>query len=74
MVPVSEITGLTNYVRGGCSPVGMKKLYPTFFHRTVDDISSVVVSAGKIGYQVELDPNELLKLINAAKADIITEV
>jgi len=74
MVPVAEITSLTSYVRGGCSPVGMKKQYPTFFHESVNEIPTVVVSAGKIGYQVELDPAELIKLVRAATADIITEV
>jgi len=74
MVPVAEITALTSYVRGGCSPVGMKKQYPTVFHESVKDISSVVVSAGKIGYQVELKPAKLINLIRASTADIITEV
>lgn len=74
MVAVSEITALTAYVRGGCSPIGMKKQYPTIFHESVNEISSVVVSAGKIGYQVELSPSELIKLTAARTADIIAEV
>lgn len=74
MVPVAELTALTSYVRGGCSPIGMKKQYPTVFHDSVNEISSVVVSAGKIGYQVELEPGTLIKLLGASTADIITEV
>ena len=52
----------------------MKKQYPTIFHESVNEISSVVVSAGKIGYQVELSPSELIKLTAARTADIIAEV
>ena len=74
MVHVSEITALTSYVRGGCSPVGMKKQYPTVFHETALSIQSIVVSAGKIGYQVELDPHRLIGLLGASTADIISEV
>lgn len=74
MVAVSELTALTSYVRGGCSPIGMKKQYPTVFHESVNKISSVVVSAGKIGYQVELEPEMLIKLLGASTADIIAEV
>lgn len=74
MVAVSEITALTSYVRGGCSPVGMKKQYPTIFHESVNTIDFVVVSAGRIGHQVELSPAELIRLIRAGTADIITEV
>jgi len=74
MVPVSEITPLTSYIRGGCSPIGMKKQYTTIFHESIKEIQSVVVSAGKIGYQVELNPDELIRLTRASSADIITEV
>ena len=71
MVAVKELLPLTGYVRGGCSPVGMKKLYPTVFHNSVENLSSVIVSAGKIGYQVEVAPQDLLTLVRAQTADII---
>ena len=73
MVRASEINALTGYVRGGCSPLGMKKLYPTVFHASAATLESIAVSAGKIGYQVELAPAELLRLTNGVCADIVTE-
>lgn len=73
MVHVSEITALTGYVRGGCSPVGMKKLYPTVFHETAAGLDTVIVSAGRIGFQIELAPADLIGLVRGAYADITTE-
>ena len=73
MIRVSEINALTGYVRGGCSPVGMKKTYPTTFHESAASLPTIAVSAGKIGYQVELAPADLIKLTNGRCADIITE-
>lgn len=73
MIHVSEITALTGYVRGGCSPVGMKKQYRTTFHETVNGLERVVVSAGKIGCQVAVAPAELIGLVRANTADIVTE-
>ena len=73
MIHVSEITALTGYVRGGCSPVGMKKQYRTVFHESALTLDTMVVSAGKIGFQVELAPDDLIKLVRGSTADIITE-
>ena len=73
MIHVSELLGLTGYVRGGCSPVGMKKQYPTVIHSTAEELDTIVVSAGKIGFQLELDPRELIKLIRGKFADIVAE-
>jgi len=70
MVHVSEITALTGYVRGGCSPLGMKKQYKTFIHSSCLVLDTMIVSAGKIGYQIELAPEELIKLSRARTADI----
>lgn len=70
MIPVKEINALTGYVRGGCSPVGMRKQYPTVFHETAEIIDTMMVSAGRIGYQVELAPAELAELVGAQLADI----
>ena len=73
MLHVSELTPLTGYVRGGCSPVGMKKAFPTVFDESVLNVPTVMVSAGKIGYQVECAPADLIGLIRAQTASITTE-
>ena len=73
LIAVKELLGLTGYVRGGCSPIGMKKQYPTVFHSAVEECETVFVSAGKIGAQIEVAPKALLALLGAATADIITE-
>ena len=73
LIAVKELLGLTGYVRGGCSPIGMKKQYPTVFHNAVEDCAKVFVSAGRIGAQIEVEPNALLQLISAKTADIISE-
>ena len=73
MLPQKELLPLTGYVHGGCSPVGMKKQFPTVFHETAESLSQVAVSAGKIGYQVVCDPKDLMALLRAAAADIIVE-
>lgn len=71
MIHVSDINKLTGYIRGGCSPVGMKKLYKTFINETGKDLENIIVSAGKIGYQIELNPFDLQKVINSKFEDII---
>ena len=73
MIHVSEITPLTGYVRGGCSPIGMKKQFFTVFDESVNALETVLVSGGKIGTQVELAPADLLGLIRAETADITVE-
>ena len=73
MLHVSELTPLTGYVRGGCSPVGMKKAFPTVFDESVLNVPTVMVSAGKIGYQVECAPADLIGLVRAQTASITTE-
>ena len=73
LVAVKELPGLTGYIRGGCSPIGMKKQYPTVFHSAVEACEKVFVSAGKIGAQIEVAPDALLALIGANCADIISE-
>ena len=71
MLPQKELLPLTGYVHGGCSPVGMKKQFPTVFHETVNDLELVTVSAGKIGHQVQVKPADLLNLLRAKTADVI---
>ena len=70
MVQVKELLGLTGYIRGGCSPVGMKKKYPTHLDETCIMYDRIAVSAGERGHQMILDPMELAKLIGAELADI----
>lgn len=73
LIAVKEILDLTGYIRGGCSPVGMKKQYPTIFHESVLNCEQICVSAGKIGMQVELTPDALLALVRGETADIIVQ-
>ena len=70
MIHVSELNGLTGYVRGGCSPIGMKKLFPSFYHSSITEQETIMVSAGKIGAQVELRPEDLISLTRGKIADI----
>ena len=70
MIHVSEITPLTGYVRGGCSPVGMKKLFRTVFDESANEMEQIQVSGGKIGTQIELAPAELIALVRGETADI----
>ena len=71
MLPQKELLPLTGYVHGGCSPVGMKKQFPTVFHETVNELDLIAVSAGKIGHQVQVKPADLLNLLRAKTADVI---
>jgi len=73
MLHQKELLPLTGYVHGGCSPVGMKKQYPTVFHETAEIIDTILVSAGKIGFQVELDPAALIGLVGAETADLTVD-
>ena len=71
MIHVSEINALTGYVRGGCSPVGMKKQFETFYHISCEELPTMAVSAGKIGAQVELAPAALIQITHGKTADLI---
>ena len=71
MLPSKELLPLTGYVHGGCSPVGMKKQFPTVFHESCLALDTMMVSAGKIGYQVEAKPADLIALLRAETADLI---
>lgn len=70
MIHVSKITPLTGYVRGGCSPVGMKKLFKTVFDASALEQETIIVSAGKIGAQIECVPAELISLVRGSTADL----
>ena len=72
MILQKELLPLTGYVHGGCSPVGMKKGFPTFIHETAKDYENVFVSAGKVGYQIELAPEDLRSVVAVCSyADLI---
>lgn len=73
MLRVEEINRVTGYIRGGCSPVGMKKRYPTVFDSRAAGLETIVVSGGRIGTQVELDPGALMAAVGAKTADITAE-
>lgn len=64
MIKVTDINKVTGYIRGGCSPVGMKKQYETVLDSSCIELDALIVSAGKIGHQIELSPNDLIKIIN----------
>lgn len=71
MINVKDINKYTGYIRGGCSPVGMKKLYSTFINNTAKELEKIIVSGGKIGMQIELLPSDLIKVISARFEDVI---
>ena len=71
LVAVKELLNLTGYIRGGCSPVGMKKKYPTIFDETCILWDEIAVSAGERGHQMVLPPESLANLVNAKLVDII---
>jgi len=72
LIPVKELLPLTGYIRGGCSPVGMKRKYPTFFDETCVLWDEIAVSAGERGHQMIVAPEPLAELINATLTDIIS--
>ena len=71
LIAVKELLGLTGYIRGGCSPVGMKKKYPTFMDETAILWETIAVSAGERGHQMVLPPEALAELVDAKLCDII---
>ena len=71
MIKQKELLPLTGYVHGGCSPVGMKKPFPTFVHNTAEGLEHMYVSAGKVGYQIELAPGDLAKAVRLKFAELV---
>lgn len=71
MIPMRELLSLTGYIRGGCSPVGMKKKYPTYLDETAILWDEIAVSAGERGHQMLLSPADLAAITNAEFVDII---
>ena len=72
MIKQKELLPLTGYVHGGCSPIGMKKQIPTFIHDTAAGFEKIFVSGGKVGYQIEVAPGDIVSLIRATFADIVS--
>ena len=70
MIPVKDINKATGYIRGGCSPIGMKKLYKTVFAAECSERSKIIVSGGKVGLQIEASVNDLIKSVQGTVADI----
>ena len=71
MIKVSDILKVTGYIRGGCSPVGMKKTYKTILDSSCNNLERIIVSAGKIGIQVQLAPDELIRIIKGETWNIV---
>lgn len=70
LIPVKEITKVTGYVRGGCSPLGMKKMFPTVIHNSAEKYENIYVSGGRIGTSIILDPLDLASVTGAKFEDI----
>ena len=70
MIPQKELLPLTGYVHGGCSPFGMKKAFPTFLDETAELFTSIFVSGGRRGYQVEVSPLDIVSQTGARFADL----
>lgn len=73
MIHARDITKVTGYIKGGCSPVGMKKQFPTAIHKSAESLEKFCVSGGKVGLQIELNPIQLAELIGAEFTDLIKE-
>lgn len=73
MIPMKDLLSVTGYIRGGCSPVGMKKRFPTFFHTTALDFDTIYVSAGVRGLQLEIAPSDLIGFVGATVASVATD-
>lgn len=71
MIPVKDITKVSGYIRGGCSPIGMKKLFPTVIHTSAQSLETIIVSGGKIGTQIELKVDDFIQVTNARLEDVI---
>jgi len=71
LIPMKELLPLTGYIRGGCSPIGMKKAFPTFIHTSAQNFEHIYISAGIRGLQFEINPHDLAAYVNANFADLV---
>lgn len=72
MIPMKELLPTTGYIRGGCTPIGMKKPFPTYFHETCTNFDYIYVSAGVRGLQLKINPQQLVDYVHATIADVAT--
>ena len=72
MIPVKDILKHTGYIRGGCSPIGLKKPYPVFIDIKAQLMEKMIISAGQIGFQIELSPEDLVAIVDAEYSDLTT--
>jgi Cys-tRNA(Pro)/Cys-tRNA(Cys) deacylase len=70
MIPMKDLLGVTGYIRGGCSPIGMKKRFPTYFHSTATDHDCIYVSAGVRGLQIEISPHDLIDFVQGTVSEV----
>lgn len=70
MIAMKDLLAVTGYIRGGCSPIGMKKRFPTYFHTSANEHEIIYVSAGVRGLQIEINPKDLISYIDAVVADV----
>lgn len=73
MVPVKDINKITGYIRGGCTPIGMKKQFPTVIHESAGKLDEMIISGGRLGEQIMLKPEDLLRATAGKLADIIKD-
>ena len=71
MIPQRDLQPLPGYVHGGCSPIGMKKRFPSFIHESASGFPRIFVSAGRVGCQVELDPADLIRVAELTSVDLV---
>ncbi len=65
LIPMKELLPLTGYIRGGCTPIGMKKPFPTYIHETCQEFDTIYISAGQRGLQLKLSPKDLIRVVSA---------
>ena len=71
LIPMKDLLSTTGYIRGGCSPIGMRKQFPTYLHQTAMDFPYIYISAGVRGLQIQIAPTDLISVSNATPSDII---
>lgn len=71
MLHVKDINAVTGYIRGGCTPIGMKKLYKTYIHETAKSYDKIIISGGQFGLQIHLNPQDLAKVVNGEFVDLV---
>lgn len=70
LIAVKDLLEVTGYIRGGCSPIGMKKRYPVFIDEQAKDLDKMIISAGKVGFQLEIETNQLVEVTDATLAPL----